>query len=1049
MACGVDSASGFKRSSLLPDSTRIDELRDILRSNVVPPEISSFRRVAEEAPAELARYDAEIERLKESIDQLSSERATLAWYSDGCRSVASPVRRLPTELLAEVFDMCAPEGQEVMSETTTSTEEVERLAKKYLLQLAQVCSRWRSVAMGTPNLWSLIVLDTAVWDDSDYSSQTLLNLVASSLQRGGGCSLTLRIAVGHGDPAERSVLELLSEHSRRWRRMFLWIHPLSFPHLSRAKGNLGRLGFLGLASVTTGDQIHTASDIFQIAPRLSEVWLVNWEDPVPVLPWNQLSFVALRLFDGVPPAGTMQILRLLPKSVALLIEPNTLSTPIQLPILSNIDKLTVDLVGAPRTHPNLGTLFQSLTLPRLKLFRLVRKGLFPRWEQSPFLDFVSRSALQTTLTSLRIDVVITDHELLECLAALPLLEKLYIADSDEDHHPAVLTDHLLQMLKGGSDNTCLVPALFSLQFTSRFTFNNALFWDFVASRVRHRRFKHNFKIVAYWCKSRDYGFSPEFNARRLRRLEAAGGFVFETGRAPEVKQIHDTLRSNAVPPDISGFRRVAEEAPVELARYDAEIERLGELTAKLSSERATLAWYSDGCRSVTSPVRRLPTELLAEIFDMCAPEGQDVISDMTTLTEEIERLAKKYLLQLAQVCSHWRSVAMGTSTLWSQIVLDTAVWSRIPHYSPTLLDLLASSLQRGGECPLTLQIAVDHGNRNERSVLNLLSEHSHRWRRVALWIDPPSFSHLARAKGNLGHLGSLRLAGDTARTQNEVHPASDIFHIAPRLSEVWLADWEDPVPVLPWNQLSFAALRLVDGVPPAGTMQILRLLPKSVALLIEPNTVSTPLQLPILSNIDKLTVDLVGAPRTHPILGTLFQSLTLPRLQSFRLIRKGLFPRWEQSPFLDFVSRSSLRTTLTSLRIEVVITDHELLECLAALPLLEKLRIADSDDDSHPAVLTDHLLQMLKGGSDDTYLAPALFYLQFTSRFTFNNTLFWDFIASRVRHRRFEHDFQVVAYWCKSRDYGFSPEFNARRLRKLEAAGGFVFETGRAPERRI
>ncbi|KAJ7189021.1 hypothetical protein C8R46DRAFT_1341639 [Mycena filopes] len=534
--CDACHNSTFGGSSFLPDSARLDQLRHILRSNTVPPEISSFRRVAEEAPVELARYDAEIERLREHTARLLSERATLSWYSDGCRSVAAPVRRLPTELLAQIFDLCAPDGQEVISDTTTPTEEVERLAKKYLLQLAQVCSYWRSVAMETPTLWSLIVLDTNLWDRLPQSSRTLLNLVASSLQRGGECPLTLHIAVDHGDRNERSVLELLSEHSRRWRDVSMWIDPPSFSHLVQAKGNLGRLGFLWLARNTISrNEIHPARNIFQIAPRLSEVSLEQWHEPVPVLPWNQLSLASLRLVGGVPPARTMQILPSLLNSARLFIEPNTLSTPLEPPVLSQINNLAVHLMGESSVeHPILGTLFQSLTLPRLDMFFLVCTGFFPRWEQGAFLDFASRSSLQTTLMLLHIDVVvITDHELLECLATLPLLEELYIADSGDDSDPALLTDHLLQMLIGGSDGSCLVPSLCYLELTSRLTFREDVFYDFIASRVRHRRFEHDFQVVAYWCKSRDYGFSPEFK-ERLEGLTDEGGFTFRTGPKPDL-----------------------------------------------------------------------------------------------------------------------------------------------------------------------------------------------------------------------------------------------------------------------------------------------------------------------------------------------------------------------------------------------------------------------------------------------------------------------------------------------------------------------------------
>jgi hypothetical protein len=54
-----------------------------------------------------------------------------------------PSVHLPAELLVEIFDMCSPPGEDGfdgLSETTTSAQEVERLAKQYLLQLSQVCT---------------------------------------------------------------------------------------------------------------------------------------------------------------------------------------------------------------------------------------------------------------------------------------------------------------------------------------------------------------------------------------------------------------------------------------------------------------------------------------------------------------------------------------------------------------------------------------------------------------------------------------------------------------------------------------------------------------------------------------------------------------------------------------------------------------------------------------------------------------------------------------------------------------------------------------------
>ncbi|KAJ6551161.1 hypothetical protein B0H19DRAFT_893855, partial [Mycena capillaripes] len=54
----------------------------------------------------LGRYDAEIERLQNALDLLPVERAALASHFEACRGVFSPIRRLPTELLVQIFEMC-------------------------------------------------------------------------------------------------------------------------------------------------------------------------------------------------------------------------------------------------------------------------------------------------------------------------------------------------------------------------------------------------------------------------------------------------------------------------------------------------------------------------------------------------------------------------------------------------------------------------------------------------------------------------------------------------------------------------------------------------------------------------------------------------------------------------------------------------------------------------------------------------------------------------------------------------------------------------------
>jgi hypothetical protein len=99
----------------------------------------------------------------------------------------------------------------------------------------------------------------------------------------------------------------------------------------------------------------------------------------------------------------------------------------------------------------------------------------------------------------------------------------------------------------------------------------------------------------------------------------------------------------------SSFQSVIDQSPLELKRYAAEIQRLEKTLAELKSDLASLESYTNGCRSMFSPLRRLPNELLVEIFDLCSPPGADLISDSTTPEEEEDRVARNYLLQLSQV----------------------------------------------------------------------------------------------------------------------------------------------------------------------------------------------------------------------------------------------------------------------------------------------------------------------------------------------------------------------------------------------------------------
>ncbi|KAJ7443401.1 hypothetical protein B0H11DRAFT_2344997 [Mycena galericulata] len=459
-----------------------------LRSNGGPPEVAtgSFRSVICTAPAELARYDAQIERLQKTLTNLIFDRANLATYAEGCRSVLSPIRRLPTELLALIFGMCCPIDKYRLSSQITVVQELDRIANKHLLQLSQVSSIWHGVVMGTPQLWSIITVDTRLWPILPVPSKTLLSLLASSLKRSGNHPLRVHISSLNGTPDAGAVLELLSQHARRWREARFWIGSDSIQYLTAAKGNLPTLETLTI----NGNKL-SAMDVFEAAPRLKTVTFQGrLTDIVPKLPWGQLqTFTYWAGSTCMNPSAGLALMHRLATGTTFRYEVDLgrISPEFHWPSVSSVvETLVLKLDfrdSSPASLNSLGGILASLTLPSLRTF-WVRQRLVG-WNQAGFISLASRSSFHSHLTRLFISVPITEDDLLECLSVLPVLRELRIQDSvsSDPEHPALITDTLLRGLTRNADQSPLVPSLAAISFASVLRFTDSVYLDLITSRL--------------------------------------------------------------------------------------------------------------------------------------------------------------------------------------------------------------------------------------------------------------------------------------------------------------------------------------------------------------------------------------------------------------------------------------------------------------------------------------------------------------------------------------------------------------------------------------
>ncbi|KAJ7074019.1 hypothetical protein C8F01DRAFT_1098986 [Mycena amicta] len=147
--------------------------------------------------------DTEIKQLENAVNALYSERKLI---QDRLDSYTYPVMSLPNEIVAEIFvqylppyPACPP----LLGDGSPTT-------------LAQICSRWRGVAHGTPALWRAIELFVSAPLFEAASFQ--LGTMQSWLERSG----ILPLSIIMGDEADNQLCDMALSHllTRRAR----WEH---------------------------------------------------------------------------------------------------------------------------------------------------------------------------------------------------------------------------------------------------------------------------------------------------------------------------------------------------------------------------------------------------------------------------------------------------------------------------------------------------------------------------------------------------------------------------------------------------------------------------------------------------------------------------------------------------------------------------------------------------------------------------------------------------------------------------------------------------------
>ncbi|KAJ7614177.1 hypothetical protein FB45DRAFT_1111312 [Roridomyces roridus] len=317
--------------------------------------------------------------------------------------------------------------------------ELERIANVPLLSLSRVCSRWHTLALETPTLWSHLEVHAITAGAVDKTIQ----LSASHLERSQNVPLLIRFKGETFDhPLHPRIFDLLAEEYQvncevRLRHCKPVI-PLDFlavaPSLNR---------IMVPAPLLHLDSFRT------IRKQITDLSCI-------VMPLHDELHTILRLLPELPDGASFHFMFDLDPSI----------------LRRNWDPaLSLPSITAPLKI--LGCrLFDSLTLPDLEVLDL-RNEAYPRamlsWapvQHSTFLGLCDRS----------------EGQLLEILSLLGALEELQVGDPPMNEETPVVTDSFLRALMGQR----AMPRLAELVCLSWLAFTPEVFSDWVVSKLTTR-----------------------------------------------------------------------------------------------------------------------------------------------------------------------------------------------------------------------------------------------------------------------------------------------------------------------------------------------------------------------------------------------------------------------------------------------------------------------------------------------------------------------------------------------------------------------------------
>ena len=444
----------------------------------------------------------------------------------------------------------------------------------------------------------------------------------------------------------------------------------------------------------------------------------------------------------------------------------------------------------------------------------------------------------------------------------------------------------------------------------------------------------------------------------------------------------------------------------DISKLDEEMSRMQMIMEQLAAERQSLEKSLEERRSIVAPIRRIPLDVLSEIFIFCVdssgPTDNSKCFDVTQAP-----------IQLSFVCNKWRRLVISMSQLWTSILLNggrtyvSSSGKRLNEFFMRSIetDMLNTWLSRSGSSPLTLGIDGQWLKHDAlTSCIDILIAHSHRWRDVTFKLDEDHWEMLLAVKGQLpqlerfdvGVLEDVDVSVDSSDDSPYVYDIPlEIFQVAPKLHTVTMQDQiEASEWLVPWEQLRCLQFHLHL---PAILPLLLPTCPNLARCTIHVYLMYDALDSLDHSSLASLHLLLHGGPNLH----ALFNSLTLRSLQDLDIaLALGEYTlTLPQTAVASMLDRSSCN--LQRLRLfRVGFTSRELIAILQAQPSLVELVIHEPSEISSPIVTKQVLKRMTlkisqSTSTESSLLIPSLKRLELFVAFAFGDQVVLDLIQSR------------------------------------------------------